>query len=124
MRRIGIPLVLAFTAVGLAGSGTPATARTPLSILVDCFNNGGYTFACSAYPTGGTGSYSTYSWTVSIQPALSTVTNTYNVVTYDQFLHDNCSYRDKITATVTVTDSGGATATATSATMTCRYWPD
>ncbi len=125
MRRIGIPVVLALAAVALAGPANPATARTPLSVAVDCNNNGVYTYVCVAYPSGGTGSYSTYSWTVSILPPLSNQPNTYQTVTYDPYLSGGgCTYRDRITATVTVTDSGGATATATSATMTCRYWPD
>lgn len=123
MRRIGILVVLAL-ATALASPVTPATARTPLSVSVECYNNGVYTYACAAYPGGGTGSYSTYSWTVSIQPVLSLQTRTYQAVSYDSSISGSCTYLDRITVMVTVTDSGGATATATSATMTCRYWPD
>lgn len=125
MRRNGIPVTLALAAVAFAGPVTPAAARTPLSVAVSCNNNGVYTYVCSAYPTGGTGIYSSYSWTVSILPPLSTQPNTYHSVTNDPYLDGGgCTYRDRITATVTVTDSGGATATSTGPTITCRYWPD
>jgi hypothetical protein len=123
MRRIGIVIALALTALGLAGHGTPAAAQTPISSPMGCWNNGGYNFGCSAVVSGGTGVYS-YDWTVSVRPALSSQTSTYHVVTYDPYLSGWCSAGDRITVTLTVTDSAGATKTTSGRSLTCSQWAD
>jgi hypothetical protein len=124
MRRIRIPIVLALAAAVFAGPATPAAARTPLTLYVECFNLGGWNFYCFADATGGTGSYPTYSWSVAIQHGWRLPASTYSWVSSNSFYTTPCSQGDRITATVTVTDSGGATASGTSQPRYCSQWAD
>lgn len=124
MRRTCLVIALALAALGFAGHGTPASAQTPLSGFMGCWNNGGYTYGCSASISGGTGTYS-YDWAVTVRPArVGAQTSTYHVLTYDPYLSGWCSAGDRITVTLTVTDSAGATHTTSSMGVTCQQWAD
>lgn len=117
MRRIGIPVLLALATAGVAGSGTPAAARTPLSVGVDCWTDAG-SVICDAVAYGGTGSYVSYDWTVAEGPGFGPPTSSYQVVGSSPALASSCTAGYHVTATVTVRDSGGATATGSSG-FTC-----
>lgn len=113
MRRVRIPVVLALAAAAFAGSGTPAAARTPLSVGVDCWTGAG-SVICDAVANDGTGTYVSYSWTVAEGPGFGPPTSSYEVVSSGPALYSSCTAGYHVTATVTVRDSGGATASGSS----------
>lgn len=58
-------LVLSLIIVAALSSSTPARAST-LTVSIQCVYEGNYSFTCNATPTGGTGTYTNYKWTVNL----------------------------------------------------------
>lgn len=121
MRRIQIPVVLALAAVGMAGSSTPADARTPLAVEVDCAP-GDLSFSCDAVASGGTTPYLYYYWTVTEYsywyaeaPSQNQVWYQYQVVTSTPTLSTSCTANRYVEVSVRMVDSVGSNATGGSA---------
>jgi hypothetical protein len=112
MRRIGIPVALALAATALVNPVTPAAARTPLSVQPYCWINDWGSFACHAVTNGGTGSYVSYTWTIS--EGTEPHRYTYQKVTSSENLAGTCTVTADMVVAVTVKDSGGATAASNS----------
>jgi hypothetical protein len=122
MRRalslLAVPAVLV-----LAGfRGVPAAEPT-LSAEVFCNNNGGGTFYCTAYPSGGSGPYSTYRWSFSEFRPLYGTQPGYQETTSGERWYASCSVDWTVNVSVTVTDSQGATGTG-STSFHCSQWAD
>lgn len=127
MRRIRFLFVLALAAVGLAAPVTPAAARTPFSVLISCWNNGGGTFACRADPHGGTGSYVSHNWTITYHepdwwiPPYTTYPTTGSSDTF----YSTCEVGGSFSAQVTLIDSSGAVATSNQVVRHhCSQWAE
>jgi len=110
MRRIGIPVVLALATAGFTGIGDSSAARSSFQVGVDCWTHIGSTL-CDAVPTGGSGTYVSYSWTVD-EFSLNTglLTTSYQVSGTNPQLSSSCIPDHHVVVTVTVMDSKGATA--------------
>lgn len=113
MRRIGIPVVLALAAVGMAGSSTPADARSPLTVEVDCapFD---LSFSCDAVVSGGATPYLYYYWTVT-ESQYGQPPYQYQVTTSSPTLASSCRADYHVDVSVMVLDHRGSTATGGSA---------
>jgi hypothetical protein len=122
MRRTRF-LVLLPALLALFGATRTATAdTTALSVQVSCWNNGGGTYGCDAYVTGGTGTYVSYAWQVT-DVLVGKPTYTYNSTTADQYKTGTCRVGASLTINVTVTDNLGESGTGTYS-MRCRSYAD
>lgn len=117
MRRIRIAVVLALAAVAFAGPATPAAARTPLSVEVDCAPSD-LSFSCDGVASGGATPYLYYYWTVTEyshydveNPSSSQVSYQYQVVTSSPTLSTSCTANRHVVVSVRVVDSVGSNAT-------------
>jgi hypothetical protein len=121
MRRalmlFAVPAVLA-----LAGFSHAPPAASSLTVSLSCNNDGGYTFACYASASGGSGNYTTYQWTW-WQKRLSHTTSARTLTGTSPEFFESCRADYTVYVTLTVTDSQGATGTA-STQITCRFLPD
>ena len=110
---IRVSRLLAVLLFVFAMSATPPAHATTLTVSLTCSGMSPYpgypgfsAYSCTANPSGGTGSYTAYTWTVS--------SGWYSSSTYSgaQTEHFGCKHNTVRFQDVTVTDSGGATATA------------
>ena len=110
-----LPVVL-----GLAGFVRDPLSDSTLSVSVSCNNNGGGTFGCYAFVSGGTGVYTNYAWRVTeTQPLQPNMVRSWS--TSEPQVYDTCTIGYMLNVSVTVTDSQGATGTdnmSTNCTMT------
>ena len=110
---IRLSRLLAVLLFVFAMSATPPAHATTLTVSMSCGITGPYpgypgfsAYSCTAYPSGGTGSYTAYTWTV--------YSGWYNSHTYAGAQTENfgCKHNTVRYQDVTVTDSSGATASA------------
>jgi hypothetical protein len=114
--------VLVLLIVATLSASTPTHAST---LRVDYFNcglsyydaaNGHYW--CYANAVGGTGSYVSYSWTISSNWGM-----TYTMVTSEPSIRRTCGIGEYVYVSVMVTDSAGATAGASGPVVACHGGP-
>jgi hypothetical protein len=121
MRPVRIPVVLALAAAAVAGSSTPADARTPLVVEVDCAP-GDLSFSCDAVASGGATPYLYYYWTVTEysyydveNPSSSQVSYQYQVSGSSPTLSTSCTANRHVVVSVRVLDSVAGEDTGSSA---------
>jgi hypothetical protein len=108
--------------LGLAGFVRAPANDSTLTVELFCNNNGGGTFMCDAYVTGGTGLYTNYAWRVVEKYFSNTISDYRSNTSYHQ-IYGSCTVGNTVYATVTVTDSQGATGSG-SGSIKCRWAAD
>lgn len=106
--------VLLLIATATLSVSTPAQAST-LTVTVGCAYQFSGDYFCVASTSGGTGTYTSYQWTIQHFPY-----STYYYTTSTWSLRNYCGYGNYYGVSVTVTDSAGATGTGVS-NFSCTY---